>query len=166
MSLSLDTITTSMPSASARRARVPITSSASNPGYSRIGIRMALRAPHVGNLVEQVGRRFGAVGLVLGELPHAVGGLTALEYRGHVGRAVLLRQLAQHVVEDVDRFGGEPGAGPHRRSARPRARVVSAKDKPERVDKKQLLSGHCAHHTIAGWDRRSLFVVCQTAGLQ
>ena len=41
MSLSLDTITTSNPACSARRASVPITSSASKPGYSRTGMRMA-----------------------------------------------------------------------------------------------------------------------------
>src|ERR1022692_33415 len=87
-----------------------------------------------------------------------VGGLAALENRGDVGRAVLLRQLAQHVIEDVDRFGGEPRAGPHRRSAGSRARMVSAKDKSEGVDEKQLLSGHCAHHTIG----RAVLLACPT----
>ena len=57
---------------------------------------------------QQVRRRFGAVGLVLGELLHAVRRLAALENRRDVRGRVLLRQLAQHVVEDVDRFGGEP----------------------------------------------------------
>ena len=151
MSLSLETITTSMPAASARRARVPITSSASKPGIFQNGNPHGFEdAADEGNLVEQVGRRFGAIGLVLGELLHAVGGFAALEDRGDVGRLVLLRQLPQHVVEDVDRFGGEAGAGAHGRRARPRARVVGAEDKAERIDEKQLLSGHCAHHTIAG----------------
>jgi protein involved in polysaccharide export with SLBB domain len=63
---------------------------------------------------------------------------------------ILLGQLTQHVVKDVDRFGGKPGAGAHWRSARPRARMVGAEYKPEGIDEKQLLSGHCAHHTIAG----------------
>ena len=107
-------------------------------------------APHEGNLVEQVGRRFGSIGLVLGELLHAMRSFGGLEYGGDVGRRMLFRQFAQHVIEDVDRFGGETGAGAHRRSTRPRTRVVGAKDKSEGIDEKQLLSGHWAHHTIAG----------------
>ena len=88
-------------------------------------------APHERNLVEQIGRGLDAIGLVFGELLHAMRGFAALENRGDVGGRVLLRQLAQHVVEDVDRFGGEPGAGPHGRSGGAGARVVGAKDKAE-----------------------------------
>ncbi len=110
-------------------------------------------AAHEGNLVEQVGRRFGSIGLVLGELLHAMGGFGGLEYGGDIGRRMHLGQLAEHVVEDVDRFGGEAGAGAHGRRARASAGVVGAKDKAEGIDEKQLLSGHCAHHTIGGANR-------------
>jgi len=41
MSLSLDTITTSSSGLAHRFASVPMTSSASKPGYSRIGMRIA-----------------------------------------------------------------------------------------------------------------------------
>ena len=46
-------------------------------------------------------------------------------------------QLAQHVVEDEDGFGGEAGAGAHGRRAAARAGVVGAKNEAEAIDQKE-----------------------------
>ena len=51
-------------------------------------------AADVGNLVEEVGRRLGAVGFVLGELGDALGGFAALEDGGDVGGVVLLARAS------------------------------------------------------------------------
>ena len=103
----------------------------------------------VGNLLQQVRRRFLAVGLVGGELLLAQGRPFTLEDRRDVGRLILPRQLPQHAIENVDRFGGKPRAGAHGRSAAAGAGVVGAKDKPERVNQEQsvghALACHCLH---------------------
>ena len=71
---------------------------------------------------------------------------TAAMYSGWV---CCLRQLAQHVVEDVDGFGGKPGGGAHGRRAAARARVIGAEDEAERVDQEQPLRfGHCAYYSM------------------
>jgi hypothetical protein len=57
-----------------------------------------------------------------------------LEHRGDVGRFVFPGQLPHHSIEDIDRFGGKPRAGPHGRRAAPRARMVRAEDKAEGID--------------------------------
>ena len=91
-------------------------------------------AADIWNLVAQVERHFGAIGFVFGELGHAGNGRAALEDGcDELGR-VALREFPEHVVEDVDRFGGKPGAGPHRRRAAAGARVVGTEDESERVD--------------------------------
>ena len=77
-----------------------------------------------------------------------MGGLAALENGGDVGRLVLLGELAQHVVEDVDRLGGEAGGGAHRGRAAAGARMIGAEDEAERIDQEKSLFGHCAHHTV------------------
>ena len=98
-------------------------------------MRMASEhAAHVGNLFDQVGRHLRAIGFILGKLLHAVGRLAALENGRDVRRIVLLGQLAQHVVENVNRLGGKPGAGAHGRRAAAGAGMIGAKNESERVD--------------------------------
>ena len=116
--------------------------------------------PHVRDLLQQVGRRLRAVSLVLGKLLQAVGRFAAFEHGGNMRRLVLSRQLADHIVEDIDRLRGKPGGRPHGRSPAAGAGVVGAKDEAERVDEEKPLAWHLAHHTIGrrpiGWRRRSL----------
>jgi hypothetical protein len=117
MSLSLETITTSMLTASARRARVPMTSSASKRKL-RVdlhGFECAARR----NLVEQVGRSFTR--LAANSCTRA----SLLPNRGDVGgrycfdnlRSMLLKYTAS-VLNPVLRPAWAGGG---------RARVVSAK---------------------------------------
>jgi len=58
------------------------------------------------DLGREVLRHFGAIGFVLGELLLAFGLADAFEDRGHIFGLEGLRELADHVVEDEDGFGG------------------------------------------------------------
>ena len=108
--------------------------------------------PHIRNLFGQVGRRFGAVGFVFGELLHPVSRLAALEYRRDIGWVVLLGELPQHVVENVNGLRRKPGARAHGGRAAACARVVGAKDEAERVDQEKPLLGHCPSYPFPAAD--------------
>jgi hypothetical protein len=62
--------------------------------------------PHLGNLLDQVGRSFRAIGLVLDEFQRTEGRLLALENRGDVWGIELLQHLPQHAIENEDGLGG------------------------------------------------------------
>ena len=88
MSLSLETITTSQPACFGAAGDGADDVVGFEAGVFEDGDAHGFEhAADVGDLLEQVGRRFGAVGLVFGELLHAVGGLGAFEDGGDVGRA-------------------------------------------------------------------------------
>ena len=70
---------------------VPITSSASNPAYCRIGNAHGFDQPaDQRDLLRQIGRHFGAIGFVLGIFGLPVGFTDAFEHRGDVLRLKLL----------------------------------------------------------------------------
>ena len=75
---------------------------------------------------------------------HACDGRAAFEDGGDVLGGIALRQLPQHVVEDVDGFGGKPGAGAHGRRGGARARVVGAEDEAEGIDQEETRASHSA----------------------
>ena len=144
MSLSLETMTTSKPGSSARRAMVPMTSSASKPRISESG-SASLRASRrtYGIWSSRSGGVSVRLALYSANSCVAMRGLAALEDRRDVRRACTLRQLPQHVVEDVDGLGGEAGGGAHGRRAAAGAGMIGAEDEPERVDQEQAGPGHC-----------------------
>ena len=138
MSLSLETMTTSTPEFSARaRERADHVVGFETRVFKHRNAHGVERLANPGNLLQQIRRRLGAVGLVGLERLVAKGGPFALEDRGQVFRLVLRLQLAHHVVEDVDRLGGNPRRGAHRRRAGPRPGVISAEDEAERVDQEE-----------------------------
>ena len=102
------------------------------------------KAADVGDLLQQVGRRFRAVGLIVGEFHGAVGGLGAFVNCRHIGRLVLLGKLAQHIRKNEDRFGGKTRGSAHGRRGAAGPGVVGAKDKPEGIDEEKSGTGHVA----------------------
>ena len=60
---------------------------------------------------------------------------------GHVGGGVGPRELAQHVAEDKEGFGGETGGGAHGGSAGTGTGVVGTKDEAKGVDEEN--AGGC-----------------------
>jgi hypothetical protein len=139
MSLSLETIQTSKPSAAARWAIAPMTSSASKPGELRERGRGGLEQllDHR-DLFDQFGRGFSAGGLVGGEGLSRKVGPFAFKDGGEVGRMILLAELPQHVVEDIrwPRWSTAAG-GAHGRRAGPLPRVEGAEDQVEAVEQEQ-----------------------------
>ena len=138
MSLSLETMTTSQPAVgglAAERADhvVGFEAGVLDDGDAE-GVDEAL---DIGDLLDQVGRRFGAVGFVFGVFLFAVGFAEAFEDGGHVLRLEGLGELAQHVVEDENGFGGEAGGGAHGRRLHAGAGVVGAEDEAVGVDEEE-----------------------------
>ena len=91
----------------------------------------------VGNLLDQVRRRFGAVRFVLRVFGFAMGFAQTLEDGDHVLRLERFREFFQHVAENEYGFRGESGGGAHGRRAGPGARVVGPKDESVGVDQKK-----------------------------
>ncbi len=88
------------------------------------------------DLLAQIRRHFGAIGLVIGESLLAEC-FSALEHGRDVLRLVLGPQLPQHVVENVNRFGGKSRGGAHGRRAAARAGMIGAENETVRVDQEQ-----------------------------
>ena len=83
-----------------------------------------------------------AVGLVVREFLLAKRGTFAFKDRRQVLGMVRRLQLAQHVVENVDRLGLQPRRGPHGRGGRAGPGVIGAEDESEAVNQEQARPGH------------------------
>ncbi len=112
------------------------------------------RAPDVGDLLAQIWRHFGAVGLVL--LVHLFAeGFPGFENRRDVFRFVRGAQLPHHIVKDVDCLRGYPSSGAHGRRAAAGARMIGAEDKAVAVNQEKARALHlkfriaCARTTSA-----------------
>ncbi len=89
------------------------------------------------DLLDEIGRRFGAGGFVGGEFLFAEGGAEALVDGDYILRLIGCEQAAEHVVENVDGFGGGAAGGAHGWGRRAGTSVIGAKDKAEGIDEKE-----------------------------
>ena len=139
MSLSLETITTSKPGrfGAARDGADDVVGLEARIFEDRDAHRFQ-DAADVRNLLGQVGRRLRRDWLCIRRTPpRDASARRSRKPRRCTPAEYAFDELAQHVVEDVDRLGGEAGGGAHGRRAGARAGVVGAEDKPERIDEEE-----------------------------
>jgi hypothetical protein len=53
-----------------------------------------------------------------------------------------LNQLPNHIIENVNGLGRKPGRRPHNRRCHPGTGMVSTKNEPKRIDKKEATVKH------------------------
>ena len=97
-------------------------------------LRNVLGQFELDDLLAQIRRRLGAVGLVVGELLFAQRRPYAFKDGRYVLRLVSLGQLTQHVGENKDRLGRKAGRGPHGWRTTASACVVGTEDKSVRIN--------------------------------
>ena len=91
---------------------------------------------NIGDLLAQVRRHLGTIGLVARKLLFAER-LARFENRRDVFGLIRRPQLPHHIVEDEHGLGGNARGGAHGRSPAARAGVIRAEDKPVAIDQEQ-----------------------------